>query len=91
VPRYADATMVVRTQITLDAETHTRAKQRAAELGVSLAEYVRRLVDADLAEPAAAKADISEIFGMFDSGGSNIARYKGQYVAEAIMKVHKRS
>jgi len=73
----------------LDAETHTRAKRRAAELGDSLAAYVRRLVEADLGEPAP-KADISEIFSMFDSGGSDIARHKDEYLAEAIMKVHKR-
>ena len=42
--------MTVRTQIFLEAELHSRARTRAAALGVSLAEYIRRLVDQDLAE-----------------------------------------
>jgi hypothetical protein len=86
--RYADAIMVVRTQITLDGEVHRRAKERAVELRISLAEYVRRLVEKDLDEPAAPKGDISKIFGLFDSGGSDIARLKDQYLNEAIDRVH---
>jgi hypothetical protein len=64
--------MMVRTQITLDAEAHRRAKRRAAELGISFAEYVRQAVDRDLGEPRPA-SDPSEIFGLFDSGGSAVA------------------
>jgi hypothetical protein len=75
--------MVVRTQITLDAEAHRRAKRRAADLGISFAEYVRRVVDRDLGDPAP-RADASEIFGLFDSGGSDVARDKDRYVDEAI-------
>lgn len=63
--------MVVRTQITLDADAHRRAKRRAADLGVSLAEYVRRTLDRDLGEEP--KGDISEIFGLFDSGHSDVS------------------
>jgi hypothetical protein len=63
--------MVVRTQITLDADAHRRAKHRAADLGVSLAEYVRRTLDRDLGEEP--KGDISEIFGLFDSGHSDVS------------------
>ncbi len=81
---------MVRTQITLDAEVHTRAKQRAAELGVSLAEYVRQLVAANLDATAAPTTDISSIFGMFDSGGSDIARQKDRYLGEAVAKLHPR-
>lgn len=75
--------MVVRTQITLDAEAHRRAKRRAAELGISLAEYMRRILDRDLGG-VAAQADASEIFGLFDSGGSDVAREKDRYVDEAV-------
>jgi len=57
--------MMARTQITLDPELHRRARERAAELGISLAEYIRRLVAADL-EPAPT-ADVSAIFDLFDS------------------------
>jgi hypothetical protein len=83
--------MMVRTQVSLDAEVHRRAKDRAAELGLSLAEYVRRLVDDDLEETSPPpKADISEIFGMFDSGSSDIARFKDQYLGEAVDALHPR-
>jgi hypothetical protein len=75
--------MVVRTQITLDAEAHRRAKRRAADLGISFAEYVRQVVDRDLGD-LAPRADPSEIFGLFDSGGSDVANDKDRYVEEAI-------
>jgi hypothetical protein len=75
--------MVVRTQITLDAEAHRRAKRRAADLGISFAEYVRQVVDRDLGDPTP-RADASEIFGLFDSGGSDVANDKDRYVEEAI-------
>ncbi len=77
---YDGTPMVVRTQITLDADAHRRAKRRAADLGISLAEYVRRTLDRDLGDEP--KGDISEIFGLFDSGvsdvSSNIDKYLGQ-------------
>jgi hypothetical protein len=77
--------MVVRTQISLDADVHRRAKRRAAELGVSFAEYVRRVVDADLGEPAG-RGDPREIFDLFDSGGSDVARHKDAYLDEAARR-----
>jgi hypothetical protein len=40
--------MPSRTQVTLDADLDRRAKARAAELGVSFAEYVRRLIRDDV-------------------------------------------
>lgn len=75
--------MVVRTQITLDSDAHRRAKRRAADLGVSFAEYVRQVLDRDLGEPAPS-ADPSEIFALFDSGGSDVATKKDTYVDEAF-------
>ncbi|HEY1457157.1 MAG TPA: hypothetical protein VGF15_01455 [Solirubrobacteraceae bacterium] len=80
--------MVVRTQITLDADMHRRAKQRAAERGISFAEYIRQTVDRELGEEP--KADISEIFGIGDSGGSNVARHKQRYLDEAVWREHLR-
>ncbi len=71
-------------QVTLDRDHHQRAAEKAAGLGLSLAEYIRRLVAADLDQPANPRADISEIFGIGDSGGSDVARYKAEYLAEAI-------
>jgi hypothetical protein len=75
--------MVVRTQITLDAEAHRRAKRRAGELGVSFAEYVRRALDRDLGEPPR-RVDPSQVFGLFDSGGADVAREKDRYVDAAV-------
>lgn len=75
--------MMVRTQIALDAEDHRRAKRRAAEMNVSLAEYVRRAVRHDLGEKERPKADISAIFDLGDSGGSDIAKHKDRYLGEA--------
>jgi hypothetical protein len=75
--------MVVRTQITLDVEAHRRVKRRADELGISFAEYVRRTLDRDLGE-APKSADPSQIFGLFDSGGADIAHEKDLYVDAAV-------
>ncbi len=81
--------MVVRTQITLDAEAHRRAKRRAADLGVSFAEYVRRVLDRDLGETSS-QADPSQIFGLFDSGQSDVTRHKDAYVDQAIAEGRSR-
>jgi len=40
--------MTSRNQITLDPELQRRARKRASDLGISLAEYFRRLVARDL-------------------------------------------
>ena len=62
----------MRTQIALSAEQHARVRRKATELGISMAEYIRRLVDQDLAT-ARTHADLSSITALFDSGGSDIA------------------
>lgn len=74
---------MVRTQIALDSESHRRARECAADLGISLAEYVRRLVDRDLGERER-RADPSAFVNLGSSGGSDIARFKDEYVGEAI-------
>ena len=75
--------MMARTQITLEPETQRRVRQRAADLGVSLAEYLRRLVARDLGN-APAKADPSMVFDLGKSGGSDIAKDKDQMIAEVF-------
>jgi hypothetical protein len=76
--------MTARTQITLDPEMQRRAQAKAAELGISFAEYVRRLVANDLAEQKP-KADISIFFDLVDEGPStNIARDKDKMIGEAV-------
>jgi hypothetical protein len=82
--------MMVRTQITLESELQSKARRRASELGISLAEYVRRLVARDLAVPQQ-KADVSIIFNLGSSGGSNIAANKDTMIAEAFSSFHKKS
>jgi len=46
--RYDGDIMMARTQIMLEHEIQRRARQRASDLGVSLAEYIRRFVARDL-------------------------------------------
>ena len=75
--------MMTRTQIVLDAELHRRARAKAADLRLSLAEYVRRLVAADLDAPRP-NASVEEIFNLGDSGGSDIAAHKDEYIADAF-------
>jgi hypothetical protein len=81
--------MMVRTQIALDSEDHRRAKRRAAEMNLSLAEYVRRAVRRDLGSEQPA-ADVSVIFGLGDSGGSDVAAHKADYVGDAVEATHLR-
>ena len=77
--------MNARTQITMDPEMQRRAHAKAAELGISFAEYVRRLVANDLGEQRP-KADISIFFDLVDDDGppTNIARDKHKMIAEAV-------
>jgi hypothetical protein len=82
--------MMVRTQIALDAEDHHRAKRRAAEMNVSLAAYVRDVVRRDLGGGDRPAADISAIFDLGDSGGSDIANHKDRYIGEALWQEHLR-
>lgn len=86
--RYDGAIMMARTQIALEGELQRRARRRASELGVSFAEYVRRLVARDLEVPPTA-ADISVIFDLGKSAGSDIAKHKDQMIAEAFSSMHR--
>lgn len=74
--------MMSRTQITLDPETQRKARHRAAQMGVSLAEYVRRLVARDLDEPRRA-VDVHAVFDLGRSAGADVARNKDAMLGEA--------
>jgi hypothetical protein len=82
--------MNARTQITLDPETHRRAQAKAADLGISFAEYMRRLVAKDLGAPKP-KPDISIVF---DLGASkeptDIARDKDKLIGESVWEEYLR-
>ena len=68
-----------------------RAHARAAELGISFAEYVRRLLSQDLGEPKS-KADISLVFNLVTDGPpTNVARDKDKMLAEAVWHEHQRT
>jgi hypothetical protein len=73
----------MRTQIALDPEQHARVKQKAASLGITMAEYIRRLVDDDLAGVDPQASPVS-IIGIGRSGGSDIAREGRRAVADAV-------
>jgi len=75
--------MMVRTQITLDPEMQSRARERAAQLGVSLAEYVRRLVARDLSAPPRV-SDPAVVFNLGSSGGSDVAHQKDALLGAAL-------
>jgi hypothetical protein len=75
--------MMARTQITLASETQRRARQRAGDLGISLAEYVRNLIVRDLGGDAA-RADPSVVFDLGRSTGSDIAKDKDEMIARAF-------
>ena len=76
--------MNARTQITLDPQMRRRAQAKAAELGISFAEYVRRLLAQDLDQPKP-KADISVVFDLGASDEpTDIARDKDKMVGDAV-------
>jgi hypothetical protein len=68
----------------MDPEMQRRAQAKAAELGISFAEYVRRVIAQDLSE-AKPKADISVIFDLVTEGEpTDIARDKDKLIGDAV-------
>ena len=83
--------MNTRTQITIDAELQRRAQAKAADLGISFAEYVRRLLADDLDAPKNRKPDISLLFDLVDEGPrTDIARDKDKMIGEAVWQEYLR-
>ena len=76
--------MKSRTQITLDPEMQQRARKRAGQLGISFAEYIRRLVSDDLSKPNHA-VDPSIVFNLGNSGCVDIAKHEDDMLGEAIV------
>ena len=75
----------MRTTIVLPDHYHAEAKRRAAREGVSLSEYIGRLVARDL-DTGPPENDPSVIFGLFDSGASRIAEGKQAMISGSIDK-----
>jgi hypothetical protein len=75
--------MMARVQIALPPEDHRRARRRAGELGISVAEYVRRLVARDLGD-ARRQGDATGLFDLGTSGETDIGRDKDRLIGEAV-------
>lgn len=82
--------MNTRTQITLDPKLQRKAQAKADELGISFAEYVRRVLSCDLFEPER-RADVSVVFDLVDEGAeTDIARDKDKMIGDAVSREHER-
>jgi hypothetical protein len=79
---------MMRTLISLEHELHDRGRKRAEELGLSFAEYVRRLLAKDLGEPRRT-VDPSIVFNLGESTGSDVARDKHRMIGEAVEALHE--
>jgi hypothetical protein len=68
----------------MDPDLQRRAHAKADELGISFAEYVRRLVAQDVGEPKV-RAHISAVFDLGASDEpTDIARDKDKMIGEAL-------
>lgn len=74
---------MVRMQVVLDPEMQRRARKKAAELGVSVAEYIRRLVDRDLGTQGQAIGP-DAIFDLGRSREADVAKEKDAMVGAAV-------
>jgi hypothetical protein len=75
--------MMARVQVALSPEDQRRARARAADLGISFAEYMRRLVTRDLGE-APYTVDASALFDLGETVDSDVATQKHRYVGDAV-------
>jgi hypothetical protein len=80
--------MMSRTQITLEPEMQRRARRRASDLGVSLAEYLRGLLARDLGERSI-RHDPALVFDLGRSGEGDIAANKDAMLAQAFLSTRK--
>ena len=76
---------MTRTQLSFEREMLRQARTRADALGISLAEYVRRLVAEDLGH-GSPKADPTAVFNLGASGGSDVAADKAAMLGQAFSK-----
>lgn len=81
--------MMARMQISLEPELQQKARRRAAALGVSFAEYVRRVVANDLGKPRR-RRDPSTVFALGSSGGADVAENKDRMIGEAVVAAQGR-
>ncbi|MDE0668756.1 MAG: hypothetical protein OXI48_06985 [bacterium] len=74
----------MRTIITLPDQLHAKSKSRAAELGISLSEFVRRVLTAELDAPSP-QGDIDSICGFVSGAPFDMARDGDGLIAEATV------
>ena len=82
---------MVRTQVQLTEEQSATLKKIAAEKGVSVAELIRRGVDAVIIEESDSSLEAKRkrflaCAGMFSSGKSDVAERHDDYLAEIYLK-----
>lgn len=81
--------MTQRTQITLDPEQHRKVRRRASALGISMAQYLREIIERELSDTPA-RGDVSAILALGNSGDSDVARHKDEYVRAAVEEIRPR-
>lgn len=75
----------------MDSELQRRAQAKAADLGISFAEYIRRLVAGDLGQAKKSKPDISALFDLGASAEpTDIARDKDKMIGQAAWEEYLR-
>lgn len=81
---------MVRTQIQLTKEQYRRLRQWADRLGISMAEAVRRCIEAELSRAGQSDAyadrvrEALAVVGRYRSGCSDVAERHDDYLAEAF-------
>ena len=76
------ASMMQRLMIQADPELVERAKRRAAERGVSVAQLVREAMEHELASPAERIPPPLTCVGVFRSGRSDLSRLASEDIFE---------
>jgi hypothetical protein len=75
----------------MEPDLQRRARAKAAELGISFVEYIRRLVADDLDAPKKSKPNISALFDLAASGEpTDIARDKDKMIGQAVWEEYLR-
>lgn len=80
------------TQVYLDPATHARLKAEAARRGISMAALMREIAAAHVGETAIPYGEKTwdAIVGIGDGEPTDIARFKDQYVAEAMDALYEK-
>ena len=75
--------MMIRTEISIEAELRSRIRARTKALGISTTEYFRQLAERDLSE-SPRHVDRAPVFNLGASGGADVGRRKDDMAADAV-------